>query len=268
MSRITPHLVFCLLLSFQATGFASSHATSAASPYFSAPYTGEKVKEYKIQLPTSRYEKETFNIPKDCGKLNSRLLEGNGHWGNSIERRLWMKADDDCRYLNFLNKYSGKASQDYVSNYDFYNANITDLPLRPGCDLNLLLHNPAACPPPMQGMPNFSMFMSTMPMQQTREKETLKDCRFENGLFRGYIYHTGMGLRCIRDSKAPGYRILSVDFADVNGDDCQDAVLRMMPVGRGARPSLLVLPLTRCGNDEKFILPPGSDYPRFGPDPE
>ncbi|WP_296802697.1 hypothetical protein [Thiolapillus sp.] len=84
-------------------------------------------------------------------------------------------------------------------------------------------------------------------------------------MFRGYIYHTGMGLRCIKDPKAPGYRILSVDFADVNGDKCQDAVLRMMSIGRGARLSLLILPLTRCSEDDKFSLPPGSDYPRFGP---
>ncbi|WP_456375833.1 ferric uptake regulator family protein [Thiolapillus sp.] len=265
MNRFIPCLVLYALLTIPSLGFTSA---SKATPYFSAPYTGEKVQQYDIELPISRHEKETFHIPNDCSKLNSRLLEGAGHWGNRVERRLWMKADDDCRYLNFLNKYSGKASQDFVTDYDFYNARITDFPLRPGCDLNLLLRNPAACPPPMPGMPNFSMFMSSsMPMHQTQE-ENLKDCRFENGLFRGFIYHTGMGLRCIRDSKAPGYRILSVDFADVNGDDCQDAILRMVPVGRGARPSLLILPLTRCSDNEKFSLPSGSDYPRFGPAPE
>jgi hypothetical protein len=264
MSRTIPCLALYVLLTLPSAGPAS---VSKASPYFSAPYTGEKVQEYDIELPVSRYKKESFRIPADCSRLNSRLLEGSGHWGNRVERRLWMKADDDCRYLNFLNKYSGKASRDFVSGYDFYNASISDLPLRPGCDLNLLLRNPAACPPLMPGMPNFSMFMSNMPMHQTQE-ESLKDCRFENGLFRGYIYHTGMGLRCIRDPKAPGYRILSVDFADVNGDNCQDAVLRMVPVGRGARPSLLILPLTRCSEGEKFSLPPGSDYPRFGPAPE
>ncbi len=263
MRRVIPFIILGILWLNPLSSFAST----TVRPFFSAPYTGEKVQEYEIELPVSRYEKERFRIPADCGKLNSRLLEGSGHWGNRIERRLWMKADDDCRYLNFLKKYSVKASRDFVSDYDFYNAKITDLPLRPGCDLDLLLRNPAACPPPMPGMPNFSMFMSSMPMQQQRE-EDLRDCRFENGLFRGYIYHTGTGLRCIRDPKAPGYRILSVDFANVNGDDCQDAVLRLVPVGRGARPSLLILPLTRCGNDEKFFLPPGSDYPRFGPAPE
>ena len=260
MNKVSNYLVLGIVLGFH----ASTPASTGVKPFFSAPYTGEKVQKYKITLPLSRYEQETFTIPQDCARLNSRLLEGNGRWGNRIERRLWIKADDDCRYLNFLQKYSGKVEKDFVSNYDFYNASITDLPLRPGCDLNLLLRNPAACPPSMPGMPNFSMFMENTPMHQGQQAE-LEDCRFINGVFRGHIYHTGRGLRCIKDPKAPGYRILSVDFADVNGDNCQDAVLRMTPIGRGARPSLLILPLTRRSNDEKFSLPPGSDYPRFGP---
>ncbi len=260
MNKAAYYLVLGIILGAN----ASALATAGVKPFFSAPYTGKKVQNYEITLPLSRYEQETFTIPQDCSKLNSRLLDGNGHWGNRIERRLWIKADDDCRYLNFLKKYSGQADKDFVSDYDFYNAKIADLPLRPGCDLNLLLRNPAACPPSMPGMPNFSTFMESMPMHQERQRE-LEDCRFENGVFRGYIYHTGMGLRCIKDPKAPGYRILSVDFADVNGDKCQDAVLRMMSIGRGARLSLLILPLTRCSEDDKFSLPPGSDYPRFGP---
>ncbi|WP_456407073.1 ferric uptake regulator family protein [Thiolapillus sp.] len=259
MNKAAYCFISAVMLSFHASVFASHEV----SPYFSAPYTGEKVQQYEITLPLSRYEKATFLIPQDCGKLNSSLLEGSGRWGNRVERRLWMKADDDCRYLNFLRKYAGHAERDFVSDYDFYNAKISDLPLRPGCDLHLLLNNPAACPPTKPGMPNFSMFMQNMPMH--REQKELEDCRFEDGVFRGHIYHTGTGLRCIKDPKAPGYRILSVDFADVNGDKCQDAILRMVPIGRGARQSLLILPLTRCSKDEKFSLPVGSDYPRFGP---
>ncbi len=254
----------CFLLGTVLTVHATAFASHDAKPYFSAPYTGKKVRQYDITLPLSRHQKTTFSIPQDCRKLNSRLLEGSGRWGTRIERRLWIKADDDCRYLNFLQQYAEHAEQDFVSNYDFYNAKISDLPLRPGCDLDLLLRNPTACPPSMPGMPNFSMFMSNMPMHQRQPKE-LEDCRFNNGVFRGYIYHTGTGLRCRKDQKAPGYRILSVDFANVNGDKCQDAVLRMMPIGRGERPSLLILPLTRCSETEKFSLLPGSDYPRFGP---
>ncbi len=235
-------------------------------PYFTAPYSGKKVLQYNVTLPLSRTEQETFVIPRDCVKLNSRLLQGSGHWGNPIERRLWLKADDDCRYLNYLKKNSKPAQHDFVSQYDFYNARIQDLPLRPGCDLNLLLENPGACPPAMNGMPNFSIMMhsGTTSPYPSRSNQ-LQDCAFENGTIRGYIYHTGAGLRCIKDRKAPGYRILSVDFADVNGDGWQDAILRLTTIGRGSRPTLLVLPLTRFSNNQAFSIPQGSDYPRLGP---
>ena len=233
-------------------------------PFFTAPYSGEKVHEYSVTLPLSRREKQTFSIPKDCVKLNSRLLEGSGRWGNRIERRLWMKADDDCRYLNYLKKNSTPATHDFVSQYDFYNARIADLPIRPGCDLQLLLENPKACPPPMPGMPNFSMMMHEH-FGHAMQPDRWQDCAFQNGIIRGYIHHTGNGLRCLTDKNAPGYRILSVDFADVNGDGWQDAVLRLNTIGRGSRPNLLVLPLTRFAENEPFSIPEGSDYPRLGP---
>jgi len=237
------------------------------TPWFTAPYTGEKVKEYEITLPISRQEDETFVIPRDCRKLNSRLLEGAGHWGNRVQRRLWIKADDDCRYLNYLRKNPGKVEKDFVSSYDFLNARIADLPLRPGCDLYMLLRNPDACPDPFPGMPDFSMFM----MHQNHHpvaRENREECRFEKGLFRGHIHYTPEGLHCYRDSRAPGYRILSVDFADVNADGYLDAVLRMTLIGSRGRPELLVLPLTRFSENEPFSIPEGADYPRMGPTDE
>jgi len=39
----------------------------------------------------------------------------------------------------------------------------------------------------------------------------------------------------------------------------------MTLIGSGGKPELLVLPLTRFGDDEAFQLPVGSDYPRLGP---
>ncbi|HHH13926.1 MAG TPA: ferric uptake regulator family protein [Thiolapillus brandeum] len=240
---------------------------SSDTPWFTAPYSGEKVKEYEVTLPVSRYEEETFLIPRDCKKLNSRLLEGAGHWGNRVQRRLWIKADDDCRYLNYLKRNPKKADKDFVSSYDFLNARITDLPLRPGCDLYMLLRDPDACPAPPPGMPDFSMFM----MHQGHHpdpQESRDECRFENGVFRGHIHYTPEGLRCYRDRRAPGYRILSVDFADVNADGYLDAVLRMTLIGSRSRPELLVLPLTRFSGEEPFTIPKGAGYPRMGPTDE
>ncbi len=232
-------------------------------PWFAEPYSGKKVKSYEITLPISRYQDETFTIPQDCKKLNSRLLEGAGHWGNRVQRRLWIKADDDCRYLNYLTRNPNRADKDFVSQYDFFNARIADLPLRPGCDLYRLVRDPDACPPPMPGLPNFTMMMHFD--GHLDGSETDASCRFENGVFRGYVHPTPNGIRCHKDNRAPGFRIQSVDFADVNGDGYLDAVLRMTLIGSGGKPELLVLPLTRFGDDEAFQLPVGSDYPRLGP---
>ncbi len=249
------------------TFFLVTAAPAAVQPWFAAPYSGEKVHEYEVTLPVSRYEKQTFHIPQDCKKLNSALLEGAGHWGNRVERRLWIKADDDCRYLNYLNQYPGQARYDFVSDYDFMNARIQDLPLRPGCDLYILLHSPESCPPPLPGLPDFGMMMHMgmgMDPPPVPDEES-QDCRFHNGVFRGYIFPTPEGIRCRRDDHAPGYRILSVDFADVNGDGYLDAVLRLSRIGTRQRPELLVLPLTRLAPDQPFSLPQGTEYPRLGP---
>ncbi|HEC07907.1 MAG TPA: hypothetical protein ENJ12_13710, partial [Thiolapillus brandeum] len=89
MNKAAYYLVLGIILGAN----ASALATAGVKPFFSAPYTGKKVQNYDITLPLSRYEQETFTIPQDCSKLNSRLLDGNGHWGNRIERRLWIKAD-------------------------------------------------------------------------------------------------------------------------------------------------------------------------------
>lgn len=261
------HPAYLLYTLAQLSGLLLAHSSLAShliQPDFSAPYSGERVKEYTVTLPLSRDQQEAFTIPRDCQKVNSRLLEGAGRWGSRVQRRLWLKVDDDCRYLNFLKSNPNHADKDFVSSYDFFNAKVSDLPLYPGCDLFLLLHDPSACPPPMHGMPNFSMFMESHAMPGHMEPEA-DDCRFEGGVFRGHIYHTGAGLRCIEDHHAPGYRILSVDYADVNADGYLDAVLRMAPVGRGGRPSLLILPLTRFSEKEKFVIPQGADYPRLGP---
>lgn len=131
-------------------------AQSLVQPDFAEPYTGKPVKTYSIELPLSRGERQTFSIPDECAKVNSRLLEGAaGHWGSRVERRLWLKVDDDCRYHAFLNNNDKQAEHDFVSEYDFLNADMQDLPLRPGCSLNLFFSNPSSCPPSLPGLPDF-----------------------------------------------------------------------------------------------------------------
>jgi hypothetical protein len=63
----------------------------------------------------------------------------------------------------------------------------------------------------------------------------------------------------------PGFRILSVDFADVNNDNYQDATLRLIPIGPGNSPAPTILPLTRTSEEEKFSIPENALFPTLGP---
>lgn len=250
------------LIIFIAVLTGNTWAESQVKPNFAEPYTGKPVKSYEIELPWSRSNRQTFNIPADCGQVNARLLEGAGRWGSSIERRLWMKIDDDCRYLAFLNNASEPAKFDFVSQYDFFNADMSDLPLRPGCSLNLFLTNPAACPAKMPGLPDFMGFVQR---NNPVHDDSHQTCTFQQGVFRGHIVYDSFGMHCIHSKREPGFRILSVDFADVNGDQYQDAILRLIPIGPGISPAPRILPLTRTSAEEIFSIPKNAPIPALGP---
>ena len=245
----------------------AAYSGGKLEPFFAEPFTGKQVKSYEVELVLTRHEKATFTIPQQCGKLTSALLTGAGHWGSRIERRLWLKVDDDCRYYDFLNQSKTPAQHDAVSNYDFFNAKISDLPLNPECDPTLFLINPMSCPPTIPGTPDFSRLMSAPAGFHSPTEHSGHDheCRFRNGIFRGYIFNDGFTVRCIEDKRTPGFRILSVDFTDVNGDGYQDAVLRLVSIGPGISPVPTILPLTRTADTQKFYIPPGTEFPKLGP---
>ena len=72
-------------------------------------------------------------------------------------------------------------------------------------------------------------------------------------------------MHCISSKHMPGFRILSVDFADVNNDNYQDAILRLMSIGPGNSPAPAILPLTRTSQEEKFSIPQNTLFPALGP---
>ena len=237
-------------------------AESPVQPSFTEPYTGKPVKEYEIELPITRSERQKFSIPADCSKLNNHLVAGAGRWGNLIERRMWLKISDDCSYYVFLNNQGKPAEHDFVSQYDFYNADMADLPLYRGCDPNLFFTNPSACPPKMPGLADFDQFVNRNVNEHDSSHRT---CNFENGVFRGHIVYDGFGMHCLSSQHMPGFRILSVQFADVNNDNYQDAVLRLIPIGPGNGPAPTLLPLTRTSLEDGFSIPKNALFPTLGP---
>lgn len=250
------------LIIFVAIMAGNTWAEPLVQPNFTEPYTGKPVKTYEIELPVTRSDRQKFSIPADCAKLNNQLLGGAGRWGNRVERRMWLKVNDDCSYYVFLNHTDKPAEHDFVSQYDFYNADMHDLPLSPGCSLNLFFTNPASCPPRIPGLADFNPFVQR---QHTEHDSSHSPCEFKDGMFRGHIVYDGFGMHCISDRRAPGFRILSVDFADVNSDNYLDAVLRLIPIGPGKAPAPTILPLTRTSHEEKFSIPKNALFPTLGP---
>jgi len=230
----------------------STHITQ----YYAEPFTGKKVEAYSITLPLTRSEKMEFRIPADCNKVMRAFVAGSGQWGNQVERQLWVKVSHDCHYYAFLHRYPSKPENDFVSGYDFMNAAFSDLPTRPACDGPAALANPMACAPFPPGVPDIVGFLPFVDRPDpTAPGRDSRACYFKDGIFRGRLINDPSGVRCQADPKAPGFRLLSVSFADVNGDGFQDAVLHLTPLGLGMGWLPMILPLTRTEPDGPFVVP-------------
>lgn len=228
---------------------------------FAAPGSGAEVEHYEATLPVQADQSRTFSIPADCPDALDSQPFGGHHFGSAVQQRLWAKVVNDCRYHALLHQFPDPVKADFVSNYDFLNAPLMKLPLREACK------TPGDCPPTPSGIAHVATMFATMlapppiapPITPTTEPGGPAGCRFHNGLFRGYLSPDptlSEGWRCHTDASAPGYRVLSVDFADINGDGFQDAVLRLIPLGTGAGHAPIILPVTRFQAEGPFVLPP------------
>jgi len=223
---------------------------------FAEPGSGEKVSEYTVKLPMNRQEEQEFLIPADCpGVLAARSM-GADRWGSRIDRTLWAKVANDCDYYEFIRAYQRPVEHDYVSGYDFRNASFSDFPLASGCPEGVSGTAPPGCAPMP---PGFTDFTRLIPFRDSQAAPPGLDqiCRIEEGVFRGYLSQGPGGMRCIpaRHHHAPGFRLLSVAFADVNLDGYQDAVLRLVPLGRGVSRTPILLPLTRYSEAGSLVVP-------------
>ncbi len=230
----------------------------AQQPYFAAPYSGKKVTQYEIELPVARGQKSTFQVPGNCLQLIEFFNSGASQWGNRVQRSIWAKATRDCHYYGFLNQFPNQPEHDFVSQYDFYNADFNDLPIERECES---ITDSMDCVTIPEGIRSLGSFIPFHNSRNTDDKSTAGLCQFKDGLFRGRLLSTPNGLRCQPDLKAPGCRILSVDLANVNGDNYQDVVLKLIPLGPSPRRTPILLPLTRTSKDHKFSIPNGVILP-------
>ncbi len=258
-SRFFKTLAFVMALSYAGVAMAEHR-----QQFFAEPYTGKKVESYRVELPMARAEKRGFVIPGDCDEVIRVFASGSGRWGSQIERSMWSKVDNDCRYHAFLHRFVEKPANDFVSGYDFKNANFADLPIHPVCDGASDLYNAMDCPPLPPGFQELFRFLPFPEPTLPGFDQGLMSCRIVDGVFRGRLINTPLGPRCRADRRAPGFRLMAVDYGDVNGDDFQDAILRLVPLGQGRGHAPVILPLTRMQPDGDFIIPQGVAVPTTG----
>lgn len=222
-----------------------------ANPDFRAPYSGERVNEYEVTLPVGPDSKQTFLIPRDCPTAHYAFTHGAQQWCSRVERRVWDKVMQDCYYVAFLQQAGSQPGHDYVSSYDFMNADLRDLV--PSTDCGAPGAKP--CEPLPPGVIDLKQILARIDAGDKDKNPTAEACRVRNGLFRGWVEYRKDGMVCHADPHANGFRMVAIDYADVNADGYVDAVIRLIPMGRGVRHIPLILPLTRTQPDGPFSLP-------------
>lgn len=237
-------------------------ASPQSGAYFAEPGSGRRVTKYTVDLAVGRDERKQFRVPQDCDAITEAFAGGFAFSGRIVDRRLWQKATDDCWFYNFLHRHSAGDIADYVSDYDFMNARLSDLPVDRDCIVvppGAIVHNCGDAIADRHGMlksfPVVPQHAEKPPSRDPNGEQGGAECGLRDGLFYGELFVQQSSIRCTAGDGRPSLRLIAVDFADINGDRILDAVLRFMPVGPGAARSSLILPLTRLGPDEALSVP-------------
>lgn len=217
----------------------------ARPSYFVAPLSGQRVSEYRVDLSVDRDLRQSYSIPTDCKAVTQSASDGTAFKGTIVDRRLWHKVENDCRYHAFLNRHPQLDLKDYVSDYDFRNARLDELAIGQHC-LNGSVGGPEC------NWIGRDPTRAGVSLAKPMNDSAAPTCRLRNGVFYGRLYMTSAGIGCRPDAQQASLRLLPVDFADINGDHVLDAVLRLVPIGPGAVRVPLVLILTRNGPNQKL----------------
>lgn len=242
-----------LALCYASNAVAQTHAgTAFLEPYFTAPVSGQKVSRYSVDLPTKAGDR-TLQVPADCTEISSLLKTEKADRSRVLDRRLWFKAEHDCRYYALLHRYPRRDLRDYVSRHDFFHLALEELPFDRRCAED----NPNQC-----ALWLIDVSGTTQRISSNTEGRQMEDCESKripcqlvNGHFRGHIRAATDGGMVCSANRRTSLRLLSVDYGDINGDGILDAVLRLMQISPAEGRRLLRIPLTRLSADAELITP-------------
>ena len=225
--------------------------------FFSKPFSGKKVDHYEVALEFPNNEKRKFLIPDDCHKVINDVTFGSPKPVDIIDRNLWNKVINDCRYVLIMPPNRELVEKDFVSEYDYFNARLSDLPFASECEASNDASFQRECLEQTEGKLSISSIFPFLEINAKLDGANVEECRFTEGVFRGRLVRTESGIRCQPDKRSKGLRLLSVDHGDLNHDGFEDVVLRIMPLGRGVSRLPVLLPLTRYENNTAFSIPRG-----------
>lgn len=228
---------------------------------FAMPFSGDKGHRYDIQLGFADNEVKHFRIPEDCNNIMNMVNFGSANPINLIDRKLWFKSINDCRYVMMLHMNQGSQPENnFVADYDYFNARLVDLPFSSQCKATDEEIFQQQCGKGLDGKPTIRSYFPFLEVLANDRNIETEECRFTDGVFRGRLVRTDQGIRCQKDRRAKGLRLISVDYTDLNNDTYMDVVLRIMPLGRGVSRFPILLPLTRFNPDTPFSLAEGVTY--------
>lgn len=225
--------------------------------WFSMPFSGQKGSEYDIELTFRDNQIKKFHIPYDCSQIINDVNYGMSNPIDILDRKLWSKAINDCKYVMMVHQYESAVPQhDFISGYDFYNAQLSDLPFAQKCvdSDNEDVVQQCKQKQVAEGKLLITSYFPFLEMVEDDGAMLTEECHFSNGVFRGRLIKTAEGIRCQPDRTATGLRLLSVDIGDFNNDSYLDALLRIMPLGRGVSRFPVLLPLTRFDEFGSFTV--------------
>jgi hypothetical protein len=224
-----------------------------APVYFAEPYSGAKVTQYNVSLPDGPGSKAEFAIPDQCAALSAAAESGGPQGSSPVEKRIWQKAINDCRFYAFLHRFPREQLEDHVTGFDFRNTGLGDL-LVSHCGFPVSGEDARACEPGTRRQQGLGAFLEFVEPGADEQGFSNEDCRITQGSFRGKVMFDSDGLRCRFGRRERGFRILSVDYTDANGDGYLDAALRIVSIGPGGGRLPMMLVYTRRSSDDALSL--------------
>lgn len=220
---------------------------------FAEPLTGRPASEYQVELPIKQKESREFSVPYDCDLVRRHIQQDTADRSRIIAHRLWTKTDSDCRYYELLSRHDQSGLNDFISEIDFRALDLRRLPLDTYCDQrpgSLCVSRSQAT---MDARPLFPDRANVPP--DKKEKYSSTPCHLTDGRYRGRICREGETLLCVPD-RSSTFRLLGVDYGDVDGDGIQDAVLRLNVLSPRTGRRSVRIPLTRLHEDAPLTLTP------------